>query len=114
MDKLFFTAYSAAKGRVLRGDFTDRLHSNYTVTCLLAILLILVSKQYSEGAIACWLPKQFTGDQVNSTQHTCSSLSFILLFFCTFPVFVFFFLMNLSKVFITCLGKLHPSILLDK
>ena len=82
MDK-FLTAYSAAKGRVLRGDFTDRLHSNYTVTCLLAILLILVSKQYSDDGIVCWLPKQFTENQVNKALKTCITLEFISLFILT-------------------------------
>ena len=64
MDKLF-TAYSAAKGRAMRGDFVDKLHSRATVTGLLVILIVLVSKQYNGEAIKCWLPTQFSGEQVN-------------------------------------------------
>lgn len=70
MDKIF-TAYTAAKGRTLSGDFTDKLHSRFSVTLLLAILLLLMSRQYSGNAIACWLPKQFSGDQEAYIHQFC-------------------------------------------
>lgn len=64
MDNLF-TAYSTAKGRAMRGDFVDKLHSRVTVTILLVILIVLVTKQYNGEAINCWLPTQFSDEQVN-------------------------------------------------
>lgn len=64
MDELF-SAYDAAKNRGIRGDFIDRLHSRYTIYYLLVILILIVSKQYSDdGAISCWLPTQFSDEQV--------------------------------------------------
>ncbi len=59
-----FVAYESAKSPTIRGDFIDRMHSRITVIGLVAILLIIVAKQYDDTAIACWLPAQFTGDQV--------------------------------------------------
>lgn len=70
MNKIF-SAYDTAKSRALRGDFNDRLHSNVTVTIFLAILLLIVSRQYSGNAIACWLPKQFSGDQESYIHQFC-------------------------------------------
>jgi len=70
MDKLF-TAYSAAKGRAMRGDFVDKLHSRATVTGLLVILIVLVSKQYNGEAIKCWLPTQFSGEQESYIHQFC-------------------------------------------
>ena len=64
MDELF-SAYDAAKNRGIRGDFIDRLHSRYTIVYLLVILIVIVSKQYNDnGAISCWLPTQFSDEQV--------------------------------------------------
>lgn len=70
MDLKIFNAYSAAKGRTLRGDFTDQLHSRYTVTGLLVVLLLLASKQ-QYSAISCWLPQQFNGAQTNYIHQFC-------------------------------------------
>lgn len=67
-DKLF-QAYDTAKSkaRAIRGDFIDRMHSVMTVAVLLIALIVLLIKQSGDdSAIACWMPTQFSDDQVST------------------------------------------------
>lgn len=64
MDKIF-EAYENGKFHTIRGDFIDKLHSRVTVVGLLAVLILIVAKQYNDTAISCWLPTQFSDEQVN-------------------------------------------------
>lgn len=69
-DKLF-QAYDTAKSkaRAIQGDFIDKMHSVMTVAVLLIALIVLLIKQNVENsAITCWMPTQFSDDQV-STLH---------------------------------------------
>jgi hypothetical protein len=71
-------AYRDAKENAIRGDFIDRLHSKHTVVLIVAIIMLIGFKQYSEDMIRCWLPEHLNGKQgryahqlcwVNSTYH---------------------------------------------
>ena len=71
MDKIF-EAYETKKVRTIRGDFIDRLHSDYTVTLLLAICILVGLRQYEkDGSIVCWLPLFFSGDQIAYAHQLC-------------------------------------------
>jgi hypothetical protein len=88
-----FVAYESAKSPTIRGDFIDRMHSRITVIGLVTILLIVVAKQYDGTAIACWLPAQFTEDQVIYFYK----FVFQLFTFFKFSFFIYFNNLNLVK-----------------
>ena len=71
MEKAVLTAYESTKKRAIKGDFIDKLHSQFTVTFLVVILVLIVAKQYEGNYIACWLPTQFSESQVGflATKH---------------------------------------------
>ena len=70
MDKIF-SAYDIAKAKTIKGDFIDRLHSNYTVIFLFASCILIGFRQYDGKAITCWLPNQFSKEQVEYTLQLC-------------------------------------------
>lgn len=70
MDQIF-EAYDTKKVRTIKGDFIDRLHSQYTVTLLFVICILVGLRQYDDGTIVCWLPGYFSGDQGDYAHELC-------------------------------------------
>ena len=70
MDKIF-VAYENAKENAIKGDFSDRLHSRYTVTLLFTIAILIGVQQYEGNAITCWLPNELNGDQTDYAHQLC-------------------------------------------
>lgn len=70
MDTIF-SAYDFAKANVIHGDFVDQVHSKYTVIFLLTTSLLIGFRQYEGKAFICWLPNQFSPDQVEYTHQLC-------------------------------------------
>jgi len=71
MDKIF-SAYDFAKTNAVNGDIVDKLHSKYSVIFFLTICILVGFRQYDgKSSIVCWLPNQFSSDQVEYAHNMC-------------------------------------------
>jgi hypothetical protein len=66
-----FDSLKTKKVRAIKGDFIDKLHSQVTVTFLIAISILIGLKQSSDSSIYCWLPKFLSGAQEEYVHQFC-------------------------------------------